>query len=164
VEPRYADYLPEGGRGDLADQIENSIFDDPEPTIWISPADHDAPAGPWQGSCQFDEEAEDFYGTRDEVIEWARRTPATCRYLREAGEDVLLTPEPGDAPPPPPGGPTVQVQGPDAEGRWVAVWFHRGQVEQFWGTRQQVIAWAAERPAGRRRISVDSGPWRPIEE
>jgi hypothetical protein len=166
VSRHYADYLPEGSTGDLADQIANTAFDDPEPRIWIVPVDPDEPGepgGPWNASCEFGEDVEEFHGSREEAIVWARRTPATERYIRVGGNDVLLSPEPGDAPPPPPVGPTVQVHGPDAAGRWVAIWFHRGEVKQFWGSRPDVTAWARTQPAERRRICVDGAAWRRLE-
>jgi len=162
VERPY-DYLPDGvPLVDLADQIANSTFDDPVPRIWIAPVDSDRPAGQWNASCQFGDDAEEFYGSRDEAIIWARRTPAAQRFVRVDGEDLALPPEPGDAPPPPPPGPTVQVQGPNSDGRWVAVWFHRGQAKQFWGRHDDVIAWANAQPAERRRISVGGENWRPL--
>jgi hypothetical protein len=163
VAPRYADYLPDdGGRVDLADLIANTIYEDPEPRIWIAPLESDDPEGPWNASCQCGEDAEEFEGARDEVIAWARRTPAAKRYVRAGGEDVTLSPEPGDAPPPPAAGPTVQVQGPNYDGRWVGIWFHHGQLEQFWGGQEEVIGWANSQPASRRRISIEGDDWRPM--
>jgi hypothetical protein len=50
VARRYRDYLGgTGDRVDLEDQIANSHFDDPEPRIWITPADQDEPAVGWNG-------------------------------------------------------------------------------------------------------------------
>jgi hypothetical protein len=164
VPRRYGDYLPDGGElVDLADLIDNSVFEDPEPRIWIVPVDADEPAGQWSASCQSGEECVEFCGSRDEVIAWARRTPATCRFLRVGEQDVRLSSLPGDAPPPPPAGPTVEVRGPNHDGRWVAIWFYRGEVEQFWATREEVVAWACAQPAERRRMYAEGGGWRPLE-
>lgn len=126
----YGHYLPDGGElVDLADLIDSSVFEDPEPRIWIVPVDADEPAGRWSGSCQSGEECVEFGGSRDAVIAWARQTPATRRFVRIGNQDVELSSLPSDAPAPPPAGPTVEVRGPNRDGRWVAVWFHRGEVK-----------------------------------
>lgn len=166
--PRHeVHYLPEGGdRPDLADQLANSSFDDPWPRIWIAPLDaddQDEPNDQWTALWECDEDREDFSGTRDEAIAWARHRPAIGRFLWTGRDYVELDPLPGDAPAPPPPGPSVQVQGPDHDGRWVAVWYHRGEVKQFWGSRDDVVAWAVAQPAERRKISVDGHGWRLLE-
>jgi len=161
---RYGDYLPDGGdQADLADLIDSSVFEDPEPRIWIVPVEANEPAGRWSASYQFGEESVEFGGSRDAVIAWARQTPATRRFIRVGNHDVELGSLPGDAPAPPPAGPTVLVHGPGHDGRWVAVWFHRGEVKQFWATQEEVTAWAGAQPAERRRISVAGAAWRPLE-
>jgi hypothetical protein len=85
----------------------NSALEDPEPRIWIDPVHNDDPAGRWNACCQCGEDAEESDGTCAEVIAWARSTPAMQRFVRVGSEDVTLPPEPWDAPPPPPVGPTV---------------------------------------------------------
>jgi hypothetical protein len=40
---------------------------------------------------------------------------------------------------------------------------NRGAVKQFWGSEQDVTAWAAEQPADWRRISVGGAAWRLME-
>jgi hypothetical protein len=162
---RYSDYLgPDGDRVDLADLLANSVFEDPEARIWISPVDRDKPSAEWNASCQVSEDAAEFYGNREQVVTWARSQPATRRFMWAGRDFVDLDPDPGDAPAPPPTGPTIQIRSPDHDGRWVAVWFHRGEVKQSWGSREEVCAWAICQPAERRLISENGREWRPLQD
>ncbi len=127
------------------------------------PVDAQRLEGPWLASCQFDASTDEFYGSHEEAVAWARRTPATRRFVWAGNQEVELSSHPDDAPPPPAVGPTVQVQGPDHDGRWVAIWFYRGEFRQSWGSRDAAIAWAVAQRADRRRISANGEAWRPLE-
>jgi hypothetical protein len=160
---RYADYLRESeDRPNLADQIANSTFEDPVPRIWISPLADD-PSSDWSASWQFGEENDEFSGTLDEVVAWARRQPAVARMVLLNGSYAEVDPLPDDEPAPPAAGPSVRIMGPDYDGRWVALWYHRGVQKQFWSSREEVTGWALAQPAERRFIEGSKG-WLSLEE
>lgn len=162
VRRTYADYLPDDGRQpDLADQIANSSFEDPVPAVWISPADAGEPDSGWVASWQFEDDHEEFSGTVDKVVAWARRRPAAARHIQRGARYVALDPWPDDEPALPAAGPRVRIMGPDHDGRWVALWSHRGQQQQFWGGRDEVVRWARAQPAERRLIVSEDG-WLPL--
>lgn len=158
------DYLGDDGpKVDLEDLIANSVFEDPDTRIWISVQEGQEPTGQWEALCQSEDDSERFYGTREDAIIWARAKPATRRHIWTGQDYADLDASPSDAPPPPPSGPTVQVHGPNHDGRWVAVWFHRGEVKQFWGDRQAVKEWALAQPATRRRMA-DGDTWQALTD